>query len=85
MVLLMRAGKAVIYEPAIVTELAALGRWDERQLVRMVASGGFAFMLTNDDEPGATRRRSPAVNEAMQTAYPLVEQVSPNLWLHRPR
>ena len=85
MVLLMRAGKSVIYEPAIVTELAALGRWDEQPLVNMIASGGFAFMLTEDDEPDATPRRSPAVNEAMHDAYPVVEQVSPRLWMHRPR
>ncbi len=85
MVVLMRAGKPVIYEPAIVTELAALGRWDERSLVNMVASGGFVFMLTEDNQPGATPRRSPAVNEAMRDAYPVVEQVSSRLWMHRPR
>jgi hypothetical protein len=85
MVMLMRAGKPVIYEPAIVTELAALGRWDERPLVNMIASGGFAFMLTHDDEPGATPRRTLAVNQAMRDAYPVVEQVGPRLWMHRPR
>ena len=85
MVVLMRAGKPVIYEPAIVTELAALGRWNERPLVDMVASGGFAFMLTEDDDAGATSRRSPAVDRAMRYAYPVVVQVRPNLWMHRPR
>ncbi|WP_158745691.1 hypothetical protein [Acidisphaera sp. L21] len=85
MVVLMRAGKPVIYEPAIVTELVALGRWDERPLVTMIASGGFAFMLTEDDFPGATTRRSPAVNQAMRENYPVVEQVTPGLWMHRPR
>ena len=84
MVLLLRAGKTVMYEPAIVTELAAVGRWDERPLVAMIASGGFAFMLTEDDAPGDTPRRSPAVNEAMRAAYPVVELVSPSLWMHRP-
>lgn len=85
MVLLMRAGKPVIYEPAIVTELSALGRWDERPLVNMVATGGFAFMLTEDDLPGASPRRSAAVSAAMHDAYPVVEQAGPDLWMHRPR
>jgi len=85
MVLLMRAGKPLIYEPAIVTELTALGRWDERPLVEMIASGGFAFMLTEDDQPGPTARRSPAVDAAMRAVYPVVEELYPDLWMHRPR
>ncbi len=84
MVLLMSAGKSVIYEPAIVTELAALGRWDERPLVKMIATRGFAFMLTSDGTAWPTGRRSPAVNAAMQDAYPKVEQVAPDLWLRLP-
>ena len=85
MVLLMRAGKPVIYEPAIVTELAALGRWDERPLVDMIASGGFAFMLTSDDASGPPSRRSPAVDAAMRHAYPKLEQVGARLWLRSPQ
>jgi hypothetical protein len=84
MTLLMRAGKPVIFEPAIVTELASLGRWDEGPLVSMIGSGGFAFMITTDNFPGATSRRSPAVDAAMRRAYPRVEQVGPTLWLHLP-
>jgi hypothetical protein len=84
MTLLMRAGKPVVFEPAIVTELASLGRWDEGPLVRMIRSGGFAFMITTDNFPGATFRRSPAVNAAMLCAYPRVEKVGPGLWLHLP-
>ena len=84
MTLLMRAGKPVIFEPAIVTELALLGRWNEGPLVNMIRSGGFAFMITTDNTPGGTSRRSPAVDGAMRDAYPRVEQVGPDLWLNLP-
>jgi hypothetical protein len=84
MTLLMRAGKPVVFEPAIVTELASLGRWDEAPLVNMIRSGGFAFMITTEDKPGGSVRRTPAVDAAMREAYPRVEQVGPALWLHLP-
>jgi hypothetical protein len=84
MTLLMRAGKPVIFEPAIVTELASVGRWNEQPLVHMIDSGGFAFMITTDDVHGATSRRTPAVDAAMRQAYPRVEQAGPALWLHLP-
>jgi hypothetical protein len=86
MTLLMRAGKPVIFEPAIATELAALGQWDETPLIEMIRSRGFAFMITGDDTPGGTDRRSPAVDAAMRATYPRVEHVGDlPLWLHLPR
>jgi hypothetical protein len=84
MTLLMRAGKSVIFEPAIATELASLGRGNEQPLVNMIDSHGFAFMITTDDSSDATVRRTPAVNAAMRRAYPRVEQVDSELWLHLP-
>jgi hypothetical protein len=84
MALLMRAGKPLVFEPAIVTELATLGRWDEGPLVRMIRSGGFAFMITTDNTVGGSERRTPAVDAAMRQAYPRVEQPTPFLWLHLP-
>lgn len=83
MTLLMLAGKQVTYEPAIVTELAAVGRWNEGPLVNLIRSGGFAFMITGNNTPGSTPRRSSGVDAAMRQAYPRVEQVGP-LWLHLP-
>ena len=82
MTLLMRAGKAVVFEPSIVTELASVGRWDETPLVAMIRAHGFAFMLTTDDRVGGSPRRSPAVDAAMREAFPRTEQVGPQLWLH---
>jgi hypothetical protein len=84
MTLLMRAGKPVIFEPGIVTELASLGRWDQGPLVNMIRSGGFAFMITTDNTPGGSFHRTPAVDAAMREAYPRVEQFGPGLWLHLP-
>jgi len=84
MTLLMRAGKPVIFEPSLATELALVGRWDETPLVEMIRAQGFAFMITTDDDPSDTDRRSPAVDAAMRQAYPRVEQVGTGLWLHLP-
>jgi len=84
MTLLMRAGKPVIFEPAIVTELASTGQWDEAPLIEMIRARGFAFMITTDNAIGGTSRRTPAVDAAMRDAYPRVEQASPELWLNLP-
>lgn len=84
MTVLMQAGKPVIFEPAIVTELAALGKWNEAPLIDMIRSDGFAFMITTDDNRGGGGRRSAAVDAAMRDAYPRVEQIGPDLWLHKP-
>ncbi|MBO0709748.1 MAG: hypothetical protein J2P47_00550, partial [Acetobacteraceae bacterium] len=72
MTLLMRAGKPVIFEPAIVTELAAMGRWDETPLVQMIRRCDFAFMITIAE---ARQIRSPAVDAEMRKAYPHVERI----------
>jgi hypothetical protein len=83
MALLMLAGKPVIFEPAIVSELASGGRWNEAPLVEMVRWGSFAFMITEDNTPGSTLRRTSAVDAAMRETYPRVEQIG-SLWLHLP-
>ena len=85
MVLLMRAGKTVYFEPSIVTELASVGRWDEAKLVEMIRSGGFAFIIVNDETVGATPHRTAAMDTAMREAYPRVEYAGPRLWLNLPR
>jgi hypothetical protein len=84
MAVLMRAGKQVVFEPAIATNLAATGAWDQRPLVQFIRSHGFAFMLTVDNNVGGGSWRSPAVDAAMREGYPRVENVGRNLWLHLP-
>lgn len=84
--LLMRAGKPMVFEPAIVTQLASVGRWNEGPLVKMIRSGGFAFMITMfDTRGGSVLLRSPAVDAAMREAYPREEKLSAYIWLHLPR
>lgn len=83
MTLLLLAGKSVFFEPAIVTELAAVGRWNEAPLVAMIRDKGFAFMITTDDTPGGSPHRSAAVDAAMRAAYPRVEKIGA-LWLRLP-
>ena len=68
MVLLMLAGKGVPWEPAIFTELAAVGRWDESRIIRMIEAHDFAFVITRDKA-----YFSPAVSDAVNAAYPRVE------------
>ena len=83
MVLLMRAGKPVIYEPRMAEQMAVAGTWDEAPLVEMIRAHGFAFMITTDFQMNGTRR-TPTVEAAMMEAYPRVEQAGPRLWLRLP-
>ena len=46
-----RAGRPVLYEPFIVTELAAVGRWDETALVAAFRQQEFAFVITLGNGP----------------------------------
>ncbi|GAC1485020.1 MAG: hypothetical protein NVS2B11_10790 [Acetobacteraceae bacterium] len=80
MVLVMRAGKSLVYEPAIVQELSKNGRWDPQPLLDMIRAGGFAFFLGGSD--GVIG--GPQINAALRESYPRIEQAAPNLWLHLP-
>jgi hypothetical protein len=84
MVLLMRGGKPVVFEPVIASDLATAGRWDASPLIQMIRSHGFAFMITRDDQNGGSLFRNPIIDAAMREAYPNVEKVGPRLWLHMP-
>lgn len=72
MVLLMKAGKTVPWEPAIFAELASTGRWDERQVIDMIAAHDFAFIITmgHPGEPMYDSRFDPGVSQAIEAAYP---------------
>lgn len=69
MVLLMKAGKEVPWEPAIFIELASTGRWDERRITDLIASHYFGFVIShgNDDHFGKS------VGASIQNAYPLTK------------
>jgi len=72
MVLLLRAGQEVPWEPAIFAELASLGRWDERLIVEAIQGGRFAFAVTLADrgDPIFDSRYNPAVAAALEAAFP---------------
>jgi hypothetical protein len=76
MVLVMKAGREVVWEPAIFAELASTGRWDERRVINKIANRDFAFAITQG-QPGTAlydSRYTPGVEQALETAYPRVEQ-----------
>jgi hypothetical protein len=76
MVLLMKAGKEVPWEPAIFNELASTGRWDERLILDMISTRAFAFVVTRGraGEEILDGRFTPAVGRAIQEAYPRTEE-----------
>jgi 4-amino-4-deoxy-L-arabinose transferase-like glycosyltransferase len=85
MVLLIRSGKPVVWEPAIFAELAHTDFYDERPFVKKVRNGDFAFFLT-DGERGSNlfdSRYSAAVADAMDSAYPK-KQALAGLVVHLP-
>lgn len=84
MTLVLRAGREVIYEPAIVTHLANSGVWDETPLLTMISHRRFAFIITIDDRLTAVSLRTPSVDAAMRAAYPVVELAAPGIWINRP-
>jgi hypothetical protein len=86
MVLLLRSGKPVLWEPAIFAELAATGAWDERDLVERVRAGEFSMFVTQGDRGDKLfdARYSPAVSAAMEAAYP-IKQKAAGLVVHLPR
>ena len=86
MVVVMRAGRPVLWEPAIFTELAATGVWDETPFVRMIEQRRFAFFIIYQGRGGNSfsQRYSPAVAAAIEKAYPRQENIA-GLTVHYPR
>jgi 4-amino-4-deoxy-L-arabinose transferase-like glycosyltransferase len=86
MVLLIRAGKPVRWEPAITAELAHSRLYDEQAFANMVRRQEFAFFVTRSSRGHKLYddRYNPAVADAMDAAYPR-KQVVAGLILHLPR
>lgn len=86
MVLLLRAGQPILWEPAIVAELGAAGVYDESMLAGRVRRGEFGFFVTRGDRGQALydQRFNPIVADAIDAAYPCREQAG-DLTLHLPR
>jgi hypothetical protein len=73
MVLLRRAGRDVLWEPAIFAELASEGAWDERPFVAAIRARRFGFFVTVGDRGSRLydSRYTPAVADAVDAAYPV--------------
>ncbi|WP_293882363.1 glycosyltransferase family 39 protein [Sphingomonas sp.] len=72
MVMLLRSGKTVLWEPAIFAELGSHGIWDERPFIAKIRHRDFAFFVTVNDRGNSIfdDRYNPKVADAMQAAYP---------------
>ena len=86
MVVLLRGGKRVLWEPAIFAELAGQGRWDERGMVARVEAGEFSMFITEGHRGQMVfdSRYSPAMGRAIDAAYP-VKEILAGYTLHLPR
>jgi hypothetical protein len=76
MIVLMRAGKEVPAEPAIITALAADGKWNENGFVARIRNGEFSAVVVRWtlNNPG---RFSPAVVAAVEERYYPITDFAP--------
>ena len=86
MVLLIRSGREVLWEPAIFAELASTGAWDERPFVENIRNGEFAFFITwgRRGDHRFDERYNPAVADAIDAAYPVKQEIAGST-VHKPR
>lgn len=85
MVLLIRAGRPVLWEPAIAAELGHGGLYDEAAFARKVRRGDFGFFITLGTRGNKLydERYNPIVAQAMDDAYPHRERYG-HLVVHSP-
>lgn len=78
MVLLLRSGQDVLWEPAIFAELASTGAWDERPFIERVRNRDFAFVIASGvrGEPRFDQGYNPAVAAAFEAGYPVKERLA---------
>jgi hypothetical protein len=78
MVILLRSGRNVQWEPAIFAELASTGIWDERPFVERIRKRDFAFFVTVGERGQRLfdSRYTPAVADAIAAAYPVRRTVA---------
>lgn len=86
MVVLMRAGKEVPLESAIFHSLSAVGVWDQRPFVAMLAAGAFAFIVTDGDDGSNLYdgRYTREMRDAIRTQYPTKRIIGGHI-VHLPR
>lgn len=85
MVILLRSGKPVLYEPAIFAELSSGHIWDQGPFIAKIRNRDFAFFITTDDRGSSLydSRYNPDVADAIAAAYPKVRKIA-DLTVHFP-
>lgn len=64
--LLLRAGKPVLFQPFVMTQLAAAGRWDEGPFLALLSSGAVAAVVVQSaPEAVVATRYTPAMRAAL--------------------
>lgn len=78
MVLILRAGQQVFIEPAMFTELAEAGYWDQRPLLKLIQNHAFAVVMIQTDKlenEVAGGVFTDVVAHAIENSYPSVEHI----------
>ncbi|MDB5699926.1 MAG: hypothetical protein JWL66_125 [Sphingomonadales bacterium] len=78
MVMLRRSGQNVVWEPAMYTELALKGYWDQATFVQRIHAHQFQMFITEGQRGDATfdDRYNAPVADAMDAAYPVKRQLA---------
>jgi hypothetical protein len=70
MILLIRAGKEIPAEPAIVQQLAETGMWDQGLLIKMIEDHRFPMIIVRNLD-----RFTPMVADAITQSYPRLRSI----------
>lgn len=78
MVMLVRSGKTVQWEPAMYAELGVKHVWDERPFIAKIRNGDFAFFITRytGSDPLHHACYNPQIAAAIASAYPVTRQIA---------
>jgi hypothetical protein len=85
MVMLLRSGKRVEWEPATFAQLEKAGIWDGLPFETRIKQGDFAMFITEGNKGGVdfNSRYSTAIADAMDEAYPIKKTIA-GFTLHLP-
>ncbi len=82
--LLVKSGKQVPAEPAIIRELARTSQWNEQPFVRMIKEKRFSTIVITSELENS-ERFTPAVADAIGVAYHITRQIGRNYKIYEPR
>lgn len=79
MVLLYKAGKPLLYQPFIMTQLVSEGKWNPAPLIDSLRRGDVTMIILTSEIGSTTHRERffAAFTEAVQTRYRLLEKSGP--------